>query len=745
MKIGLIDRALHSFAKQWEETREEVKRMEAEAEAFEKEKRERLAFDGKYTSLFYYVLAKNFFKNWKDYVLLMICNMVIFGFVVIGFGMQDIMIELSDYRGSGLFSEVTTILLNTLIPMAIISVIIIIILFFYYLKCRARNNGVFLTLGIRRQSLYYFVIAEFSSVILVSMVIGGLIGKFVLSVFLDYSEIILGIAVDHSIIGFSTYLRAFFITLILYGTSVMLAKSILSDFNVGRSTDLRSGREKIFVSMNKAFIIIGAIFTTVSVFLYSRPMFFENMLLLIITFLGLLCIIFFGVAEYLLKERKKPSYINKLLLHNQLFHKSRTNSAYIYSFILIQFCVLFYFSFQGISAAIVEDMDTLYPYDLVCMANDSDDEFFNDLKEKYELEYTEYPMIRVAANDGTEKRESAPRTPQGQHIGISETTYHTMKKQLDPSYEAKSLGLDKEGKKIYVVYQQAQSAKAKKLDYTLWSNQALLRAGTVCKNFDVFKVNRYEGIQYFYRKPIGEETGSLTGVFHQGFRENIVVFSDEYFADAQDDWEFTDMRTAEYIEDEEYRIPGVTTRQGPTKLVLINADEANMEGILKEMPAFAQNHVEDESYELSVKSYYTKEQGIKDLKSECVMKIAMNLMLLILYFFMNILLIVVKILSEKDLCKNRTEFLNCMGMRRKDRRRFEKKELFYYYHLLPMVIAMALSGLFTMAVFRVRDYSAADIGNYLQYMLPIWAIYIVGSSAVLWVIMTIYIHRLEAK
>jgi len=102
----------------------------------------------------YYVLMKNFIKNWKDYVLLLICNVIIFGFVVTGFGMQEILSGLASYQGLGMFSGVTTILLNALIPMAIISVIIIVILYFYYMKCRAKNNGILLMLGMRRKNLY---------------------------------------------------------------------------------------------------------------------------------------------------------------------------------------------------------------------------------------------------------------------------------------------------------------------------------------------------------------------------------------------------------------------------------------------------------------------------------------------------------------------------------------------------------------------------------------------------------------
>ena len=46
---------------------------------------------------------------------------------------------------------------------------------------------------------------------------------------------------------------------------------------------------------------------------------------------------------------------------------------------------------------------------------------------------TEYPALRVSAYDGTEKKENTRvgEPIQGQHIGISESTYHALKKKIE--------------------------------------------------------------------------------------------------------------------------------------------------------------------------------------------------------------------------------------------------------------------------------------------------------------------------
>ena len=131
----------------------------------------------------YYVLMKNFIKNWKDYVLLLLCNVVIFGFVVTGFGIHEILSDLTEYQGIGIFSGVTMILFNALIPMAIISVIVIVILYFYYMKCRAKNNGILLMLGMRRKTLYCFVALELITVAVISMMAGSILGPLLLIFF----------------------------------------------------------------------------------------------------------------------------------------------------------------------------------------------------------------------------------------------------------------------------------------------------------------------------------------------------------------------------------------------------------------------------------------------------------------------------------------------------------------------------------------------------------------------------------
>ena len=120
---------------------------------------------------------------------------------------------------------------------------------------------------------------------------------------------------------------------------------------------------------------------------------------------------------------------------NQLYYKSKTTAWYLIVLIILYTYTMFYCSFQIISVKIAEKPETLFPYNYVCIADSNDDEFFDKIKKKYGAEILSYPMVRVANVDKTERMEGrGEKRAQGQQIGISETTYHKLKKNIVKNY-----------------------------------------------------------------------------------------------------------------------------------------------------------------------------------------------------------------------------------------------------------------------------------------------------------------------
>ena len=713
--------------------------------------------------LFYHIIWKNFKQNWKDYLLILICNIILFTVNVVAFHMMQLLDGNYGIRKIQIFNGLSEILINAMIPMAILSVFLIIMLVFYYLKTRAKNYGILLTLGMYRKTLYYVTALEFGFIFLVSILAGSVIGRLITGILVNGIRQRFEIEVAFHGLGAKPYLYSIATILFIFIVAFMSAKDIFYDFNVGKSEDMRGIAEKMPGKIRYFLGGLGIILCIYSIIQYRKLNQFENEYLVLVFFVGLFLIVRNGLVIYLIQERKDVSYIIKILQHNQLFHKSMTSSGFITVFTIIQFCVLFYFTFQLNSVLIAEDLEEMFPYDFICLVDDSDDEYFEELTNDYDVEIYEYPMVRVTAYDSTEKAENpsgGTKPTQGQHIGISESTYHALKKQLDLDYVEKNLKLDDGGKNIYIVYQQDKSVKAQPISFYTPLNKALLHIGSPCRSFDIFDLNREElGYQQYI--VTGREIGSLIGTFRQGVRENIVVFSDEYFDTAKEMWKIVDIRNGRIIEDEEMRISGLTIAQGVTKLVLIKANTADISAISNKLNTIQDKHTNIENelyktmtaygnwtsgiYDSTVSYVYAKHETIGSIEIERIMKLVMSIAAIILFICMNYMVLIVKMLSEQELNVRKQEFLKCMGMTYTERLNLIKKEYFKYFCIIPMILAVLSSIIYTKLVFDARMYSYADIKNYLLNYVPMAVIYITAYCFITYFIINFYANKLEEK
>ena len=150
-------------------------------------------------------------------------------------------------------------------------------------------------------------------------------------------------------------------------------------------------------------------------------------------------------------------------------------------------------------------------------------------------------------------------------------------------------------------------------------------------------------------------------------------------------------------------------------------------------------------YDYSVSYYYMKDAAIKNLQTERLMKITMNSLVILVFFFMNILLFIIKLLSEMELNIKRTDFFNCMGMRKKERIRLMRKELLHHYYLIPAGAAAVFAAIYTACSIHARMYAAEDIKAIFANMIPLWAGYFILSAVMMWIVTIIYAYRMEGK
>ena len=194
------------------------------------------------------------------------------------------------------------------------------------------------------------------------------------------------------------------------------------------------------------------------------------------------------------------------------------------------------------------------------------------------------------------------------------------------------------------------------------------------------------------------------------------------------------------------RIPDVTIRQGPTTLVLIRAKKEDLRNLEKEMKIYAQmpHHQYDMAYNPEISCYYSKETAMQDLTTEHVMRRIVNVSVIVTLMISYAFLMWIKVFSEMDEKKRRSEFLKTMGMRRKERVQLLNREL-YLFFWIPAVITVLTSAGFTVAAFHARMYTGAVVAEYIRHAAWIWGVCFLFEGIVFVVLGMIQIHKVEKR
>lgn len=458
----------------WAEQAEMHSKMKRDKEA-KAEKKERLYFQGKYNNLFFYIIWKNFRYNWKDYVLFLACGGMAATLTFVGMGSYEIMAE---FHSNGVYvigSGLGKILWKALLPIGACVIILMVFVLLFYLKKRIVSYSMFLALGARKKTMFFMIALEIIFSLFLALVIGCLFGNAVLWILKRKIVAVLGKQVTINAVSWLTYLKMSGVILAVYLIAFMATRDIALDLNIGSAVTKKVLAEKMPGKRLTLAISIGILLCGYSMLRYAQLKNHEDIMLLGLFFLGLFLVIRYGMAWYLHREKNGKKYFTELMYRNHLYQRSKTAAWYLTVLSLVNTCAVFYFTAQVASIPLAEDTDTLFPYDYMCIADEEDEEFFQNLKDTYEIKLTEYPMVRVSTADGTPRVETRGMTPiQGQHIGISETTYHKLKKVLNEDYQEQSLEVDGKAEKIsdqkvYIVHQQDRSVQAQPIEWSLFS------------------------------------------------------------------------------------------------------------------------------------------------------------------------------------------------------------------------------------------------------------------------------------
>ena len=723
----------------WQEEKKIQEEVKAREKNYKEEKKKHLEFSGKYPKGFYTALWKNFKSSKRDFIVYVSMNLLPATLIFSGVGMAQMLAPFNKEGNILTGHGITAILLEFLIVSLIASLMLMITNLLSYFRKRMRNYSIFSTLGMRKSTLYEVLGAEIVAGILGMLIGGACIGSVILCIIRRIFMARSGVGAQPAKITGFTYLIASLILIGISGIGLM----ILRDFFLYRELKkMQLGdveKEKMPEKRIGLWLTIGLVIVVFGIVNFGMRKNAEGLRILLFIFLGIYLAEKFGFGLFLKVRKHKKSYYAKLIPYNSFYYRFKSTFRYVYVISLIPVLILFLFGKDMISAKIAQKPEGLFPYDFVCMATEADETFWKQLQEKYDVKFQEYPMVRVTNVDNSEKLDDARAVimPQGQHIGISETTYKELNKALGKKSEKMNLSAD--GKEIYIIYQQDKSTKAHPLDYLNSRKEPYLHIGQPIESYGFLDREKI----YPTRTVKGEKTDILTGAFRQGSEENLVVFSDEYFEKVQDDWKKYNWITGDLVEEGEAE-EGVTIHHWPTKLVLLNVKNADYQKIEKELLAFRKVHKEDERFDKDVLSCYSKRTTMEQIESERFMTTVVDIFIMGAFLLGSVLVIYLKYESEMTDKKKRNHFLTCIGMSSKEREKLIRTETGIFFWI-PAVVAGVMVPVLTGEIWNMREYTKADCVHYLRYLLILAVIYLVVQGIGVKVIEQYTIRKVEGK
>lgn len=640
-----------------------------------KERRRRLWFPGKYNSLFYQVIWSNCRYHWKDYVTFIVAGSMAVSFIIAGFGMWSLL------KGQ----ELNTMLLSFLGIAVVISVFLIVNILLFYLRNRMKGYGILLNLGMRKMTLRLYMAVELLICILLTLIFGFVIGNGILGICKFVLVHTLGKAIITGSMSGKVWLMVFGTIAGMFLVSLMLTRDNYYGPEVSGAADKAVMAEPVGTRFGILFLILGSGSVLGSCYYFNDKTMTENMMMPAIFLIGVYFLMK-SIWGILLRHKEKVPrlFYKDMLKNNYQYYRFKTMFRYTFFLMVIHVIILFVYAKDISVVMTAESPKELFPYDYVCIADESDRKDFEDLERQGLTRQVVYPMMRVSNLDKTKRMEDYREQPlKGQHIGVSETVYQKMCK--DKGIKPKELNLKADGSNVYIIFQQDRGQKAHPLDYYMLQEKPCLRIGQ-----PVETAERGAKKQYPEREIAGEEKTIITGALLQGSQENILVFSDEYMKNQSVSYE------------------------GPGYLVLMNLTSQKAEPEVEKMlEGFKERHVQDEQFDNEIQSCYEKDELMSQVTKGRVMHTTVNMFIMAVLLVAGTILFYMKVESEMEEKKRQHTFLSLIGMSPRERRGMIRYE-FVNFLVIPLVLAAVIIGIFSYLTFSLRMFTATDMMQYMK-------------------------------
>ena len=512
------------------------------------------------------------------------------------------------------------------IAVGIIAVITLMLMFYAmkcYIKLRIKDYSMFLILGMKKKAVSLLLLFEYCIGCVISLILGIGVGRILLYIIQRLLVKYYPRYIQMHALGYQIYKNVCLASILI----MVLVFVILLIWLDRRSLGMLMAEDKQNEKRPASYMwiilaVIGNVLMIVGIILYcgsdTQYLYAHGGLLM-----GLILAVVFGLALFLnLLKKCKNFYYRHMLDLNQLYSRYLNHMIILVLLIVVHFFSLSYLVVQTAELLPLDQYRSQYPYDVIWITEKDNKGYAKKLASTYNGTVTEVPMIRVSTYYGAN------------HIGISEKTYRKL---------SKSQALNLKENQIAVRIENSDAKQEDIKDSAYWEVYSTLYAGKYFGKQDsdtLIDVKENEDIHFNIQSIC---TQTIVGKYStDGWHENIIVFSDEYF---NKQWNAISLKNDNASELELFTFP--TTRREP---VCQKLKQYNQKSSYHKMGKLQNN-------------LYITDQYLNGQKMRALFSMSSKIFLIIASILSGFFIMSLKTLTEFPALQKRFEFFKCMGMR----------------------------------------------------------------------------------
>lgn len=632
-----------------------------------RDKKQRLSFEGRYPALFKQIIRKNLLFYRRESFILVAANLLSYSSIAL---LLFFYRTFSSVHSQESIFDKTGLLRIFIESGGLLALLLLIFLTFIngtYLSFKARHGELWILLGIRRKTFLWVVVREY----LVSVSAAILLGTFLILPIIQLDV---------------------FTYLIAIGLQVILAGITLA-FHQERILRLLQFKPKPAVAADKElgkkailWLIMGLLLLAVTYGWFWRRKSAETLLVFLTLALGILGVIYGGMSLFIRWLKRRKDYFERFLAFTDLSYQFRKQANLLMALLLLQLLNVGFLIPRLITYQMT-DPAQLFPYEIVAKMNEEDLTRVRQITATYQAELQSYPMVPITSVDGDPEPEIYGTVRpvmyiQGQHMGISETTYQKLREQV--GLEKQPLNLKKD--QWHIVYQQAISVQAQPIDWDPGSKAPRLRIGKPLDTYDTLAIDTI----FPMRKIQSQERAILTGMFQRGLQENLIVVPDKVLETATE------------------------------RLVLIQTTQA--QALVNELDFLNEKYAAERRWDSSIQPFYWRTQRKQNVVTENQLEILVLVFLVVISTLLSLSLLFTSYVSEKKNWVNRQNLLQVLGIREKERRKLLNRQLRLFF-FGPIVGGELLSLGFLLAMIHLRFFSLEEVFGFMGRLLLVNSFY----------------------